>query len=203
MLYTLVLAVTLPAALDYAVQVEVARALTQTAASCTCSPCHCKDACSCSGGLCSCGGCGLAAASKDTDSDSYARAYAQALRQQKPLVVWVGGNYGDRCATDSKDEFVHAFVADGWNGNRGPATVIYVPHEGDLYRAGTVRRWTAGPHDGGHVPSVRRIVAEWRVQASQGNRGPLNLVSFGNGQGPPAGRPQARVFLATGRGQSC
>lgn len=116
-----------------------------------------------------------------TYSDPYAAAYARALRENKPLVVWVGGNFCDRCVGDSKDDFVHHFVPDGWKGQQGPATVIYVPHDAGLWRAGTVTRWTVGSHDWGHVPSVRRVLAEWREQVRSGNRDPLRLLDFGDG----------------------
>lgn len=115
-------------------------------------------------------------------------AWAESLKTGKPIVVWVGGNFCDRCVDDSKNEFVHVFV-NGWQGHPGPATVVCVPHDGDVYRAATVEKWTVGTHDWGHVPSARRVVAEWRRRAAVGNLAPLPLLNFGDGSwGWPADR---------------
>lgn len=211
MLHTLCLWAMLPVAMDYAVQVEVARALTTLTPTCACAPCHCND-CSCAGGLCSCTGCGLVSNEK---ADSYAQAYSAALKQSKPLVVWVGGNFCERCVADSQDEFIHHFAAEGWNGNKGPATVIYVPHQGDLYHAGTAINRTVGSHDWGHVPSARRIVAEYHARVSQ-TTAPLKLLNNGSGtrgmsdemfrhnyRGTPVVRSQTSAAFQAPRGQSC
>ena len=114
---------------------------------------------------------------------SYLAARARAVREGKPLIVWVGGNFCDRCVKDSRNEFVHCFVADGWEGHRGPTTVVSVPHGDELYYVASVTRWTVGSHDWGHVPSARRLVGEWRERAARGDRSPLRLLNFGDGDG--------------------
>lgn len=113
--------------------------------------------------------------------DEFRRVKAESLRTGKPVVAWVGGNFCERCVNDSANEFLHVFVEDGWDGNRGPATAVLVPHDGYLYYAGVVTRWTVGSRDWGHVPSARRIAAEWRARAVRGETGQLRLLNFGDG----------------------
>lgn len=115
------------------------------------------------------------------EPSAYAQAHAESLRTGKPLIVWCGGNFCSRCVEDSKGEFLHAFV-DSWQGQRGPATVLLVPGEdGHMYRAATVTRWTVGSRDWGHIPSARRLLADWRARARQGIKAPLTLLNFGDG----------------------
>ena len=116
-----------------------------------------------------------------TVTSAYSAAHARALRENKPLIVWVGGNFCERCVKDSANEFVHHIAEDGWDGNRGPATVVAVPHEGKLHYAGVVTRWTTGSQDWGHVPSARRVISEWRQQARSGNTSPLRLLHMSGG----------------------
>lgn len=113
---------------------------------------------------------------------AYRDAYNAALRSGKPMIVWVGGNFCERCVNDSKNEFVHHFVDDGWEGVKGPATVVAVPHGDKLYRAGTVNRWTVGSSDWGHVPSARRVTSEWRGRAAAGRLEPLQLLHMSGGE---------------------
>lgn len=121
--------------------------------------------------------------------DSYTLARRRAVAEGKPLIVWVGGNFCERCVQDSKDEFVHCFVRDGWYGQQGPATIVAAPHQGELYQVGVVTRWTVGSHDWGHIPSARRIVAEWRRRAAQGNLVTIPLLQLSGGSwGWPADR---------------
>ncbi len=127
------------------------------------------------------GGQALPAHKHDAPPSAYAAAYAESLRTGKPLIVWCGGNFCSRCVEDSRGEFLHAFV-DSWHGQRGPATVLLVPGEdGHMYRAATVTRWTVGSRDWGHIPSARRLLADWRARAKQGNKAPLTLLNFGDG----------------------
>jgi hypothetical protein len=112
---------------------------------------------------------------------SYDDALRTSAQTGKPLILWIGGNICNRCVDDSANEFVHHFVPDGWNGQKGPATMVYVPHDGSHYRAATVTRWTVGSRDWGHVPSARRVSAAWRAQARRGDLTPLVLLDFGDG----------------------
>lgn len=122
-----------------------------------------------------------AAESKAPAPSGYDAAYWESLETGKPLIVWVGGNFCDRCVEDSKGEFLHAFV-DDWHGQRGPATVLLVPGgDGHVYRAATATKWTVGSKDWGHIPSARRLLAEWRERAGRGNKSPLVLLDFGDG----------------------
>lgn len=130
-------------------------------------------------------------------STPYEAIKAESLRTGKPVIVWVGGNFCDRCVNDSVGEFLHAFAPDGWEGNKGPATAVLVPHDGHLYYAGIVTRWTVGSHDWGHVPSARRIAAEWRVRAAGGNLAQLRMLNFGDGNW---GWPSDRSSLPTSQG---
>lgn len=128
------------------------------------------------------------AAPKPVSTD-WAGASREALELNRPLIVWIGGNFCDRCVRDSKNEFVHLFVDSGWGGNRGPATAIYVPQsDGYLYRIATVTRWTVGSHDWGHIPSARRLVHEWTRRAAQGSTAPLPLLQLDGSWGWPADR---------------
>lgn len=111
---------------------------------------------------------------------TYAEAYQRAIELKRPLIVWIGGNFCERCVNDSKEEFVH-FFADEWDGQKGPATAVYAYYDDGLYRAATVEKWTVGSHDWGHIPSARRVLSEWYGAAKQGVYGPLRLLNFGDG----------------------
>ena len=112
---------------------------------------------------------------------SYTAARDRAVRENKPLIVWVGGNFCDRCVKDSANEFVHHFAPDGWEGHRGPATAVFAPHDNELWTVGVVTRWTVGSHDWGHVPSARRLVGVWQDRATRGDRSQLRLMDLGDG----------------------
>ena len=115
------------------------------------------------------------------EGTSYSEAHRAALETGRPMVVWVGGNFCERCVEDSKEEFVHHFADPGWNGVRGPATVVYVPHNRELHLAGTVTNWVVGSAKWGHLASVRTVVAEWRQQVKSGDDRPLRLLNYGDG----------------------
>lgn len=110
----------------------------------------------------------------------HSTAWAESMRTGKPIIAWVGGNFCERCVKDSAAEFVHVFV-DEWHGNRGPATVLLMPHEGTVYRVGTVNRWTEGDASWGHIPSARRLFGEFREQVRQGSLAPLRLLRMSGG----------------------
>ena len=115
--------------------------------------------------------------------DDYKKALTDSVRTGKPIVVWVGGNFCERCVGDSKDEFHHVFKPDGWQGIGGPATAVLVPHgDGSAYWAGVVNRWPTGSRDWGHVPSARRVVVEWQERAAVGNLAPLRLLRMSGGE---------------------
>lgn len=117
----------------------------------------------------------------ESSSLTYAQAHAEALRTGKPLIVWVGGDFCARCvAEDGGKEFVH-HLTPKWEGVQAPATIIYMPEEGQLLQAATVTRWTVGSHDWGHLPSARRVAREWRAQVRTGNKAPLLLLNLGDG----------------------
>ena len=124
-------------------------------------------------------------------ADPYAEAHRKALDLKRPLVVWVGGNFCERCVEDSRDEFVHHFAQE-WRGHRGPATVVYAPRDGALWRVATVEKWKTGTHDWGHVPSIRRVVGEWNRRTGYA---PLPMLNFGDGNW---GWPSDRGVISTG-----
>lgn len=129
-------------------------------------------------------------AMNEAESDEVEDAVARSIRTGKPVILWVGGNFCDRCVNDSKDEFIHVFLKE-WRGHRGPATVILAPHGKRTYRVATVDRWTVGSHDWGHIPSARRLVHEWRSRSERGNLAPLPLMYLSGGHwGWPADRKQ-------------
>lgn len=88
---------------------------------------------------------------------SYGDAYRESLRTGRPLLVWVGGNFCERCVNDSADEFIHHFTA-SWPGAPVPSVVVAVPEGDGLTRLDTLTRWIEGDATFGHLPSVRRII---------------------------------------------
>ncbi len=103
---------------------------------------------------------------------TYAEAHALAVREGKPLVVWVGGNFCQACVRDSAAEFVHVFV-DRFDGVAAPAIVVGVVADGELVRAGDVTWWITGDREFGHVPSIRHTIRRWadaREQSLQASR---------------------------------
>lgn len=94
---------------------------------------------------------------------TYSEARLLALRENKPLVVWVGGNFCEQCVKDAGQEFIHVFVADGWEGNAGPMTVVGLPEDGEMWKIGMANWWEVGSKTHGHIPTVRRIIANWRA----------------------------------------
>lgn len=125
-----------------------------------------------------------------SEPDAVEEAVAKSLRTGMPVILWVGGDFCNRCVDDSRSEFIHVFL-DEWRGQRGPATVILAPHGKQTYRVATVNRWTVGSHDWGHIPSARRLVHEWRSRSEHGNLAPLPLMYLSGGYwGWPADRKQ-------------
>ena len=97
---------------------------------------------------------------------TYTEAYTLALAQKKPLLVWVGGNFCERCVRDSAQDFVHVFV-EKFEGVQAPAIVVGVVDEGELIRAGDVTWWIEGSAEFGHIPSVRTVIRQWLVRRSE------------------------------------
>ncbi len=94
---------------------------------------------------------------------SYADALAKALKENKPLVVWVGG--GDAlcpaCIQTLKDEAIHC-VTQTLPDTPTKALVVAFPENGQMWRVATITQWTTGDATWGHVPSIRRAMANWR-----------------------------------------
>ena len=101
---------------------------------------------------------------------TYAEGYRKAVALDKPLLVWVGGNFCERCVEDSKDEFVHVFVdkwgADGDDFVVAPAQIIAVPRGSELVKVAVVKRWVTGDAVFGHTSTARRILRDFRRGAS-------------------------------------
>jgi len=99
-------------------------------------------------------------------TNSYGDACRESLRTGKPLLVWVGGNFCERCVADSKDEFIHHF-AKSFPGVAAPAVVVAAP-EGDwLTRVENITWWVEGDATFGHIPSARRALANYRTGAGR------------------------------------
>lgn len=104
----------------------------------------------------------------DHHAVTYADAYAQSMREGKPLVAWVGG--GDAvcaaCVNTLKDEAVHlvtktlpGVVPDGER-----ALVVMVPENGTMLVPARITQWITGDATWGHTPSIRRALDSWRTR---------------------------------------
>ncbi len=138
---------------------------------------------------------------------TYSEAYRQAVKEDKPLVVWVGGEFCPDCVRDSAADFVHVFVAD-FPGATAPAIVVALPEDGELVRIGDISWWITGDKTYGHVPSVRRAIANWRAtrqrQVVAGPPVPTRSGQFRSVQpnfaSPALFLPQAAPRMRGGRG---
>jgi hypothetical protein len=92
---------------------------------------------------------------------TYEDAYRLAMKTEKPLLVWVGGNFCERCVQDSENDFVHCFV-DEFPGAINPSIVVAVKDGDKLERVGDVQWWIVGDKEFGHIPSVRTAIRNWR-----------------------------------------
>jgi hypothetical protein len=121
----------------------------------------------------------------------YDRAARLAKETGKPLVVWVGGNFCDRCVQESRDEFVHVF-ADSFPGAADRSTVVGVWEGDEFVRVADMDWWVVGDATFGHVPTVRRALRNWRDsrthfrQSAPGMRGGTFSVRAAQGWGSSA-----------------
>lgn len=140
---------------------------------------------------------------------TYAEAHARALTEGKPLVVWSGAAVCPACVHDTEGEFVnYVGVVPGLAPD---AVSVYVPEGGTLHAAGDVAWWMTGDRTFGHVPSVRRILANWRANrvvhrqaAPQAYPGPMMAQTYGSAFG--VGRPLAQrptMLFGGVRGGAC
>lgn len=108
------------------------------------------------------------------DDDPKPLSYDEALKEVKatgkPLVVWVGGNFCERCVRDSAADFVHFFTPE-FDGVSAPAIVVGVIDSGNLIRAGEVTWWVEGDGEFGHVGSVRGVIRRWLDRREAARRG--------------------------------
>jgi hypothetical protein len=92
--------------------------------------------------------------------DTYAEARARAIRENLPLVAWSGSAICPPCVASTEGEFVN------WVGTHPDLTpnalTVAVPEDGDLWNVATVTTWQTGHAEFGHVPSIRRVLANWR-----------------------------------------
>jgi hypothetical protein len=105
---------------------------------------------------------------------TYAEARAAAIRDGKPLVVWVGG--GDALCPScmhrlAEEDGVVNVVAPSFEDTPTRALVVGVPEGGELLRVATITRWVTGDPTWGHVPSIRRAVRNWREHRAITNGG--------------------------------
>lgn len=109
---------------------------------------------------------------------TYAEGAKLSKKTDKPLVVWVGGEFCERCTHDSATEFVHVFV-DRFDGVTAPATVVGVWEGEDLWRVGVADWWEVGHVTFGHLPTVRRALANWRANRSTFHQHAPAKASYG------------------------
>lgn len=91
---------------------------------------------------------------------AWEEARHKAMADGKPLLVWVGGNFCERCVRESAGEFVH-FFASSYDNLPSPSIAVIVPVGNELYRAGDVTWWVEGDREFGHLPSARRTIRRW------------------------------------------
>ncbi len=111
----------------------------------------------------------LAAATRKAAADTpptYQDARDRAIRENKPLVVFVGDALCPGCASTLAEEDGMVCVATK-TFEDVPTTggiVLGVPDgSGDLNRVATITQWTTGDKTYGHVPSTRRALLAWRT----------------------------------------
>lgn len=92
---------------------------------------------------------------------TYASAYNLALDTGKPLLVWHGDAICERCVHESEGEFVNYVGA--VPGLPTNVVTVGVPENGELVVAGVVDRWVTSDPVHGHLPSSRRVLANWRA----------------------------------------
>lgn len=102
---------------------------------------------------------------------TYRDACSLAMALSKPVVVWVGGNFCERCVSDTRNEFVHHFTAT-FEGAVAPAIVVGVPDGNGLTRIATITSWVEGDATHGHVPSIRRAIRNWRASRQRAVQSP-------------------------------
>ncbi len=149
----------------------------------------------------------LAAAGQTTPATppTYQDARDRAVREGKPLVVFVGDALCPGCATTLSEEDGMVCVAVKTLEDV-PATggiVLGVPDgKGDMDRVATITQWTTGDKTYGHVPSTRRALLAWRTNRLTQRSGwspvaaqaPLVLPAFLPPQ-PPAGMMMMRPAM--------
>lgn len=89
---------------------------------------------------------------------SYPEARRQAIALNRPLIVWVGGNFCPACIAGDElaGDFVHCFT-DRFPGVTGPATVAALPSDGQLLWVSSLWKW-----DDGHLGTVRGTLRAFR-----------------------------------------
>src|SRR5258708_36090878 len=110
-----------------------------------------------------------------------------------PLVVWVAGTRGSicpGCMTKLQGEAIHAVQKTFSDVPETGGIVIGVPEDGDLVRVATITEWTTGDRVFGHVPSIRRALAAWRLHRLTQRSG-----WSAHGQQVPVQAPAARVQI--------
>ena len=129
---------------------------------------------------------------------TYAQARVRAVEEGKPLVVWVGGNFCERCVRESAADFVHCFV-DKFEGVAAPAIVVGVSDGGELVRAGDVTWWVEGDREFGHVPSVRAVIRRWLELREQNRRAGAVMMGPAVVHQPVVVQPPVQVRVAQPR----
>lgn len=111
---------------------------------------------------------------------TYEQAHAESLASGRPLVVWQGSAVCPACVQNTADEFVHC-VTSNLEGTNPNSVTIYVPENGTLQTAGEVTWWVTSDKTYGHIPSVRRILANWRANRTMHRQ--MMPAAYGGGMG--------------------
>lgn len=101
----------------------------------------------------------VAAVPADERPLTYAEGVARAMRDGRPVVVWVGGEFCPQCVQDSAGDFHHVFV-DSFPAASAPSIVVGVRDGSELVRL-DVNWWITGDKEHGHIPSVRSAIRRW------------------------------------------
>jgi hypothetical protein len=96
-----------------------------------------------------------------TGKRGYDEAYLLAMATNKPLVVWNGNAICEVCIHDTEGEFVN-YVGTVPGLTPANTVTVCVPENNQMLRADVITSWTTGDATYGHVPSVRRALANWR-----------------------------------------
>ena len=127
---------------------------------------------------------------------TYRDAYNEAVRENKPLCVWVGG-YRCHSTRDQLPGMVHHTAPDGWEGHKDPAVLVAVPGgDGIMYRASLVAAEDVCASNLRNA--VERLLTAWGVPpATEAERRSWQVSTGGNGGAVANGGASAGTSVPT------